>query len=43
MPDPTTSFPQKYKQALITAGLLIALFVVIYYLLPPELVSFLYK
>lgn len=43
MPDPQPGFLQQYRQAIITAVVLIAVFVIAYYLLPAGMVSFLYK
>jgi hypothetical protein len=43
MPDPQPGFVQQYRQAIVTAVVMIVLFAVIYYLLPAGMVSFLYK
>ncbi len=43
MPESDPSFLQKYQQALVTAAVLILLFLLVYYLLPADMVSFIYK
>jgi len=43
MADSSGGFLVQYRQALVTAVVMFVLFVVVYYLLPPATVPFLYK